>query len=385
MKLRQRPEDFLVREVLDVPFDPSGAFGLYRLEKRGRPTPAVIAEVARAFRLSLSQVGVGGFKDSHADTAQHITLPGASRGRREGQGWRLEPLGRVREALRPGRTGGNRFQIAIRDLSREQAEAALARVEAVARDGVPNYFDSQRFGALAGGKGFAARALVAGRFEEGLRTLLTSSYRGLRRGDKDWRQDLDAGWGDWKRLAEALPQGEPRRVAAYLRDHPGAWSGALRCLDDGTRWLALAAYQSHLFNQMVGAHLKRRLPGGVEVPARAAALYFPLKGTLDAAPWPLPRRGVLPPESIREDVEAVLKAEGVAMEDLRVAGARLTFPKGERAPWVIPTGLAAPSWGEDELNAGRYVVTVAFALPPGAYGTVVIKRLTYDAGHTFRT
>ncbi len=72
------------------------------------------------------------------------------------------------------------------------------------------------------------------------------------------------------------------------------------------------------------------------------------------------------------------------MEDLRVAAARLTFPKGDRAPWVVPEDLKASAASPDELNPGRQAVTLAFALPPGSYATVVVKRLTHDAGHTFR-
>ena len=72
------------------------------------------------------------------------------------------------------------------------------------------------------------------------------------------------------------------------------------------------------------------------------------------------------------------------MEDLRVAGARLTFPKGERSPWVTPEGLEGSVPCSDELNRGRLAVTLSFSLPPGSYATVVVKRLTYDCGHTFR-
>ena len=36
------------------------------------------------------------------------------------------------------------------------------------------------------------------------------------------------------------------------------------------------------------------------------------------------------------------------------------------------------------LLAILLIVALGFALPPGSYATVVVKRLTYDFGHTFR-
>ena len=122
---------------------------------------------------------------------------------------------------------------------------------------------------------------------------------------------------------------------------------------------------------------------------RSGLLYFPLEGKtapagLAQGRWPLPRKNVIAPPGIAEDVDAVLKAEGFAMADLKVSGARLDFPKGERAPWVVPEGLKAEGPVPDELNVGKSAVKVGFALPPGSYATVVVKRLTYDCKHTFR-
>ena len=359
MKLRQDPGDFRVQERLDVPLDPEGPFTLYRLQKQGVTTEAAVGDLARRLRLPTFQIGVGGLKDAHAEAVQHLTLPGSPKGVFSGKGWRLEPVGRVREALRPGATLGNAFGITVRDLTKPQAEAAVSRSSAVAKEGVPNYFDSQRFGGLAGGAGFVAKDWIEGRIEEGLKTLLTATYRGQNHREKVERERLAAGWGDWAALAGSLSPGEARGVAMYLRDHPGAFGNAIRCLREGTRWRTLAAYQSHLFNEALSTRLKKDLPGGVEVEIRSGSLYFPLTGALEGeAPWPLPQ------EKIRQ--------------------ARLNLPKGERAPWVVPEELKVTGPEPDTLNHGRFLIRVSFALPPGSYATVVVKRLTYDAGHSFR-
>src|SRR5207248_6003537 len=70
----------------------------------------------------------------------------------------------------------NRFHIALRDLTAAQAITTLSSAKAVRADGVPNYFDDQRFGSVAGGGEFVAKLMVLGRFEEALRIALTAPY-----------------------------------------------------------------------------------------------------------------------------------------------------------------------------------------------------------------
>src|SRR5207248_10899751 len=71
----------------------------------------------------------------------------------------------------------NRFRLTLRDLSAEALERARPALDRIAADGVPNYFDDQRFGSVAGeGSEFIARLLVRGRFEDALRLALTAPY-----------------------------------------------------------------------------------------------------------------------------------------------------------------------------------------------------------------
>src|SRR5262249_61033637 len=71
----------------------------------------------------------------------------------------------------------NRFAVTLRSLSAEEAERARRELAVVAIEGVPNYFDDQRFGSVTGPDGeFIARLLVRGNFEEALRLALTAPY-----------------------------------------------------------------------------------------------------------------------------------------------------------------------------------------------------------------
>jgi len=73
---------------------------------------------------------------------------------------------------------------------------------------------------------------------------------------------------------------------------------------------------------------------------------------------------------------AVLTEEGLDAKDLKVRGLeRAHLPRGERALWVLP---AEPEHGEpkpDELFPGKLKLTLSFALPPGAYATLLLRLL----------
>ena len=73
---------------------------------------------------------------------------------------------------------------------------------------------------------------------------------------------------------------------------------------------------------------------------------------------------------------AVLRREGQTLSDLAVPGTpEIHFDPEERPILVFPGRLAVAEAKRDELNRGRLRVNVAFTLPPGAYATLVVKRL----------
>jgi tRNA pseudouridine13 synthase len=149
-RLRVEPEDFLVEE--DLGFAPSGAgpHVLLKVRKRNANTEWVARELARAAGCRPHDVGYAGLKDRHAVTTQWFTVP-LPRGRalsdlaaiRGGEFEVLEAHAHGKKLPR-GALAGNRFAIRIRDLHDDTQLAE--RLNAIARNGVPNYFGPQRFG-----------------------------------------------------------------------------------------------------------------------------------------------------------------------------------------------------------------------------------------------
>ena len=81
----------------------------------------------------------------------------------------------------------------------------------------------------------------------------------------------------------------------------------------------------------------------------------------------------------------MLEREHQTLADLRVEGApQIHFDPEERALLAFPGKLVVGEARPDEMNRGRLKVNVAFTLPPGAYATLVVKRLfswTLEPGH----
>jgi len=150
-RLRATPEDFVVEELLGFEPDGAGTHALLVVEKRGANTAWVGAQLARAARVAVRDVGWSGQKDRNAVTRQAYTLPWPVQAPVEaclefaGEGFRVLSAARHGRKLRTGSHRANRFELRVRDVAGDPA-ALAARLEEIAGQGVPDYFGPQRFG-----------------------------------------------------------------------------------------------------------------------------------------------------------------------------------------------------------------------------------------------
>jgi tRNA pseudouridine13 synthase len=163
-RIRVRPEDFQVEEILGFEPDGSGAHTLVSVRKTGANTDWAARRLARSAGVSVRDVGFAGLKDRHAVTTQWFSIPGAPDLDLDGLGADgLEVIRRVPHGrkLRRGCHAGNRFRIRIRDGHGPEREIE-GRLRVISARGVPNYFGPQRFG-RHGGNLRLASALASGR------------------------------------------------------------------------------------------------------------------------------------------------------------------------------------------------------------------------------
>lgn len=385
MKLKQLPDDFFVEEVTSV--RPGvGVFAWYALEKRGWTTPEALGVIRRRWRIDHRRLSYGGLKDRHAHTIQYFSIFRGPARNLSQQGIDVRHLGYIDEPYTSHHIDANRFQLVLRNISPDREDEFGEQLAEVREIGLPNYFDDQRFGSVAGHGQFLAKALMAGDFETALKLALTAPYPHDRSGQKKEKAKLRARWGQWPELKAELEKGHARSLVDYLVHHPTDFKGAVERLRPELRGLYLSAYQSHLWNRMLAGWLLASLApeqltrvrlqlGSVPMPKTLSAEQQKM---LEAMELPLPSAKIEWQEGDprREWFDKVLAEEDVTVESFRLKGLKsMFFSKGERHAWCRPGDLSL-TWQHDELHPGTNKGLLHFTLPRGSYATLIVKRIS---------
>lgn len=319
-RLRVEPQDFQVEELLGFAPDGEGDHLMLRVRKTGANTEWTARRLAQLAGVPVGAVGYAGLKDRHAVTVQWFSIP---RPRGESPIWETLAADGIeilesqphRRKLKRGALRGNRFVVRVRDLDPIDPRDLAARLELIGARGVPNYFGEQRFGHQS------------------------SNLAG----------------------AEALFTGTARRVSPHQR---GLW---------------LSAARSWIFNALLAERVERGdwdQPSAGDCMQLAGSNAYFLAETSDAA---------LRERCARMDIHPTGPLWGRGEPPSRGLVRALEDEVGARVPtWC--EGLAA-SGLEQERRALRLVATdleadwiegdlvLRFALPAGAYATVLLREL----------
>ncbi|RDZ29159.1 tRNA pseudouridine(13) synthase TruD [Lysobacter silvisoli] len=327
-RMRSAPEDFVVEELPGFEPSGSGEHLLLTVEKRGMNTAFAAKRIAQWAGVGEMAIGYAGLKDRQALTRQRFsvhlpkrvapdpaTLDSVSE---SGESLRVLASTWHAKKLPRGALAGNRFVLTLREAQGERAQVEQ-RLQAIAARGVPNYFGEQRFG-RDGDNVAAALAMFAGRrVRREQRSLLLSAAR-----------------------SELFN----RVLAARVAD--GNWDRAL----PGEVWM-LDGSRSVFGPQ----------PYDDTLAARLAAFDIHPSG-------PLWGRG----QSRAQEQAAELEQAALAGDEaaaLRAGLEQAGLNQERRALRLRPEGLSW-RWLDDAEGA---VLELSFALPAGAYATVVMSEI----------
>jgi tRNA pseudouridine13 synthase len=385
VKLKRLPEDFRVTELTDVAPTSAGGQSLYRLTKRGIGTPEAIDTLLRRWKLPRHRVSYGGLKDRHAVTVQHLTIQRGPPHGLEQQNLSLEYLGRCDRPFTPADIRANAFEIVLRSLNDDALAAATGALDSVRRDGVPNYFDDQRFGSIGPSGEFIGAAWIKGNYERCLWLALAEEHPFDRSDEKAQKRILREQWNQWPECKRLLARSHRRSIVTFLADRPGDYRGAWARVNVDLRRLYLSAFQSELWNRLLAAQLRQVCAPAqlFDVTLKTQSVPFirdlddSTRSSLHNLQLPLPSaRLKLDEGPLCQLAEHVVHNAGLEWRELRVKYPRDSFfSKGWRNAVTVPQELAAAP-GEDELHAQRHKLTLRFVLPRGSYATIVVKRLT---------
>ncbi len=375
MRIKRIPEDFRVEELIEFPGQ-SGPYAYYRVEKRNRSTLAVRAEMASRLKVTPGSVVFPALKDKFAVTVQHASVRKQGPEVIEGRDFVARRVGWGPRALRPSDLLGNRFTITARDLSEETATALFDTVRRLSEDGLPNYFDDQRFGSFSD-DGFIGKAILERDAERVVRLYLSAPMVGDTEEVRKFKALVSTHWGQWGYLLHQAPRpSNYRSVLTFLKDHPREYRKAANLIQDRLLSIYLVAYQSWVWNRLVGRYFEVTLE-----PERKVRIYnldFPLPERLPEA-WrdltiAMPNLTATYPPDWQEALAYVLETEGLTMDDFKARILRRVYlPKGERRIWFAPDEVEGGEVVADAYHEGRMAATVRFTLEPGRYATLVMK------------
>jgi len=178
---KRMPEHFIVDEVLGFEPGGGGEHLWLHIEKRNENTDQLARMLARWAGVKSMEVSYSGMKDRNAVTRQwfSIQLPGPKQKSIDIATCPATVLTHTFHSrkLKRGTHKLNRFEILLTDVQGDR-DAIAARLQAIATQGVPNYFGEQRFG-RSGDNVAQAIAMFEGKVKPSphLRGILLSAAR----------------------------------------------------------------------------------------------------------------------------------------------------------------------------------------------------------------
>ncbi len=335
-RLRRRITDFCVEEV--PAYAPDGrpdAHLLLTLTKQELSSEEAVRALAEHLGIDRRELGIAGRKDRMARTTQWVSVPasaGTALASFDHPSITLSPATGHGNKLRTGHLRGNRFDLVIRQLRVEPAEAA-ARAEAtlgalMADGGLANLYGPQRFG------------LDGVQLERGLEAIARG--RSGRRGN----------------MVVAAGQAGLFNLYAQLRRERGQWRTVLA---------------GDLLHKTTGGMFECEEPAVDQARLDAGELEItgPIYGSRMRAP-----SADTPSAQLEAEVLALAGIEADALTRLgrKASGTRRTLTV---RPEDVQLELA-PEAPEDEIGPG---LRLHFTLPAGSYATQLCREVQGDREH----
>lgn len=186
MKIRTFPEDFIVEEYLSIDAKSDGKYALFKFKKKGWSTFDLISSISTRFKIPAKEISIAGIKDRHAVTTSYLTIKKelaskiieiSKNDEKIISNIDIEFIGFTDNQIRSENIKYNKFSIVARSIDEKDIPLILKRIEIVKNQGVPNYFDDQRFGSARHHEGFVAKSLIQRDFINATKLLfMTSKY-----------------------------------------------------------------------------------------------------------------------------------------------------------------------------------------------------------------
>ncbi len=386
MKLKQTPFDFIVEEISNIDiFKEKKEHAIFILEKQEMDTFEALRLIAKNLLIPLFEIGYAGLKDKHGLTKQYISIPAKYNiTNKKIENIKLEFVGYNNKKIKTGDLKGNRFTITVRNIQKGLTPGIYSRANTISEIGVPNYFDSQRFGSVIHNE-FIARYLIRKNYEQAVKIFLTKYLKTERKKIKDEKRQILTYWNNFEKII--IKNNVLKSVINEYKKHKN-WLETYKKIPPNLREIFVNAYQSYLWNECIKEILKRIV--GKErlynIDYNIGSLLF-YKKLIDTEIKKIPVTFQTISSSMKfssefeeEIIKNVLSKENINLKDLDIEKETGNFFKTRKREVIIkPQDFNISDIEIDEINdkgnKKRFKIILSFILPKGSYATIITKRL----------
>jgi tRNA pseudouridine13 synthase len=208
-KIKQKPEDFCVEEIITLKINENGPYSYFLLEKINLDTEQAIQDICKELNLIRKNISYCGNKDKIAVTKQYISIQNLNKEKRkdfEFKLFNLKYIGQGNERLNLGSHNGNKFTIIV-----------LSEKTPKIKNKILNLFGEQRF---SNNNHLIGREIIKNNFKEAINLMLQNDGN------------------------------HERKIIEILEREKNNYIVALRSVPKKIMNLYIHAYQSYLFNKI---------------------------------------------------------------------------------------------------------------------------------------
>ena len=315
-KIKQIPEDFIVKEISNVTLNTNGQYAYFILKKKNYNTLTAIETIANSLRISPKNIGFAGNKDKNAVTEQFISIKNGKKDFEKVSlnGIGLNYVGKGDEEICIGRLKGNEFYITIRGMEDKE----IKKLENKAKNKqifMPNYFGEQRF---SKNNHWIGKAITNRDFKKAAELVLESN--------SDYNDEM----------------------GQHLKKQKNDFIGALKITPLKMLKLYVHSYQSFLFNRALEEYISANKISSdkINYDKKIPIIGFSME---------------LKNKKIKRIIEKIMQEEKITERDFIIrAIPHLSSEGSERNAFIKINDFKIINVEKDELNEGKEKM-VAFA------------------------
>lgn len=385
MKVKVKPEDFIVKELIDLDYKAGGKYRIYKLTKKHWNTMDAVLYIARENHVPMAKIGIGGRKDRHAVTYQYISVPREYDLKFEQPNVQLDFMGFADDYISPAVLKGNYFELTLRKINTDEKEKILKGLDRIKNFGYPNYFDDQRFGSVQNPDEFIAERIIKKHYNGALKLYFTAIHQEDRKEEKERKKRIEELWKNWQEILPLCRTVAERDIIKILSAGQSKMHlvSALNSIPKEQLSMHFSAYQSFLWNKTLEKLITKYAEETHTVKGKIMDYVFYTKLTPNNAKalkfFEIPTISYKIPKSepeVDKAVQDVLSERGIKPSEFNITKIRKSFFKSFLRPAVvIPQDLYISPFEDDDAYPGFVKFKLKFTLYKGSFATMLVKAI----------